>query len=94
MTEISLKFGKETLQMQLRDEILTGVLEGSFPPSPTPAEEQKTIVDSLRNPINSKPLAKIVQPGQKVVIMCSDITPVSYTHLDVYKRQTLRFFLH
>ncbi len=74
MTEISLKFGKETLQMQLRDEILTGVLEGSFPPSPTPAEEQKTIVDSLRNPINSKPLAKIVQPGQKVVIMCSDIT--------------------
>jgi nickel-dependent lactate racemase len=74
MVSVDLKFGKEVLQARFSEDKLRGVLEGDFPPSPTEEEEQAELRRALGEPIGSPSLGEIARPGQKTVIMASDIT--------------------
>ncbi len=71
---VDLKFGKEVLKANFKEENLMAVLRGDFPPSPTKEQETEEILRSIREPIGTQPLSKIAKPGEKVVIMASDIT--------------------
>lgn len=69
MTKIPLKYGTETLTCDLPG---ARVLRPSaIAPAPSP---QELISAALDAPISSPPLAEIVRPGEKVVIVTSDIT--------------------
>lgn len=74
MISVEMKYGKRTIEANFREDNLMGILRGSFPPPPTPEEEIREVERSLREPIGSKSLDEIAKPGQKVVIMASDIT--------------------
>ena len=41
---------------------------------PCVADSRKEIIRALKNPINSKPLAEIVNPGDSVAIVVDDVT--------------------
>ncbi len=71
-----LKYGLITLSAELQAQVLT-----TAPPQepPDPIEE---IRRALTNPIASPPLAEIVSPGERVVIVTSDIT--RYTGSELY----------
>jgi nickel-dependent lactate racemase len=71
-----LKYGLKTLSAELQAQVLT-----TAPPQepPDPIEE---IRRALTNPIASPPLAEIVSPGERVVIVTSDIT--RYTGSELY----------
>ena len=74
MKTVNLKMGREVLTLNIPDKNVQDILHGVFPPEPTPEEEREAVVRSLREPIGSKPLRELAKPGQKVVIMASDIT--------------------
>ena len=82
MKTVNLKMGREVLTLNIPDKNVQDILHGVFPPEPTPEEEREAVVRSLREPIGSKPLRELAKPGQKVVIMASDITPgLSLIHI-------------
>ena len=64
--------GKEQVEISIPDENVMAVLHANLPD--TPLDEQKTIHDSLENPIGSPKLREIVKPGEKIVIVTSDIS--------------------
>ncbi len=74
--KISLKYGSKTLPLEVQAQILTA---GAPLELPDPSEE---ICRALANPIASPSLAEIVQPGEHVVIVTSDIT--RYTGSEIY----------
>ena len=58
----------------------------------TGSDRRKQIVDQIRNsttPVAGKVLAAAYDVSRQVIVQ--DIAPVSYTHLDVYKRQGTAF---
>ncbi|MDY0270076.1 nickel-dependent lactate racemase [Trichloromonas sp.] len=69
MTKISLKYGTETLTCDLPG---ARVLRPAAIAPPLPPTE--LVAAALDAPISSPPLAEIVRPGEKVVIVTSDIT--------------------
>ena len=71
LKEFEFGFGKGTQKVKLPEEHIIDVLEGN----PTPAcDVEKATLDCMRNPIGSKPLQEIVSKGDKVCIVCADIT--------------------
>ena len=50
---------------------------------------RKPITIGISNGLEARPIAMLVQVASQYV---SNIYPVSYTHLDVYKRQTAYVF--
>ena len=64
--------GKEQVEISIPDENVMAVLHANLPD--IPLDEQKTIRESLENPIGSPRLREIVKPGEKVVIVTSDIS--------------------
>lgn len=49
----------------------TDIIEGH----PAPAVDmEKAVLDCLRHPTGTAPLAELVQPGDKVCFVCADIT--------------------
>jgi nickel-dependent lactate racemase len=76
LNKISLKYGSKALSIELKAQVLT-----TSPPQdlPDPAEE---IRRALLNPIASPPLEEIIHPGERIVIITSDIT--RYTASEIY----------
>ena len=64
--------GKGQVEIEIPDGNVMDVLHANLPD--TPLDEQKTILDSLENPIGSPKLREIVRPGEKIVIVTSDIS--------------------
>jgi len=76
-THIQLGYGRERVSFDLPGAVL---LTASLPgPPPNPLEEVRR---SLVEPIGSPTLAEIVRPGEKIVIITSDIT--RYTGSELY----------
>lgn len=67
-----LAYGKQGLMLDLPDDWNVTVIEPRYVPGlPDPAGAMRT---ALQNPISTRPLAEIVQPGDRVGIVFSDIT--------------------
>jgi Uncharacterized conserved protein len=80
MNLISLKYGKSVEEIELPHNVEPLILKGHFKDAAVDHKyELGEIERSLENPIGSKRLQDIVSPGQKVVIMASDITRPSPT---------------
>jgi nickel-dependent lactate racemase len=77
MAELELKYGSRTFACSLDG---ARVLTAATPPAP--ADPAALVHAALRTPIGSPTLDKIVRPGEKVVIVTSDIT--RYTGSEVY----------
>ncbi len=71
---IELKFGRDVLSLEVPEENLLGVITGNFPETPTEEEEREKLRRALRQPLGTRPLCELVRPGERVVIMASDIT--------------------
>lgn len=73
------KYGRAKMTFELPSEqILTEVHIQDFPK----IENLETaVLEAIRQPIGSKPLSEIVQPGQTVAFICNDPTRVANTHL-------------
>ncbi len=76
MGKASLKYGFKTLSLELQAQVLTA---NSPRELPDPAVE---IRRALANPLGTPPLREIVQTGERVVIVTSDIT--RYTGSELY----------
>ena len=77
---MQLKYGHSSLALTLPDSIPVELI--STGRALTAQDEASVIEGALANPIASRPLAEIVRPGQKVVIVTSDITrPCPSDHL-------------
>lgn len=72
MPYISIPYGKDTLGINIPDANFLGC----YPPNTVvfPADENNLLTAAIDNPIGSSPLGEIVKPGQKVAIICDDIT--------------------
>ena len=70
--KVELGFGKGKVELDVNDENLAGVLEPNTLEIHSTGKEE--VRRALGNPIGSKPLKDIVRPGEKVVIVTSDIT--------------------
>jgi lactate racemase len=72
MSTYSLKYGDKSIKFDIEGDVT------SLIPKKTKVIEdkdiEKCIINSIENPINSKPLSKIVNPGEKVLFVVSDIT--------------------
>lgn len=70
--QVELGFGHGSQAVEIPNENLLGILEpNSVPKGLTGGAE---IARALANPIGAKPLRALVQPGQKIAIITSDIT--------------------
>ncbi|MDH3453740.1 MAG: nickel-dependent lactate racemase [Desulfuromonadales bacterium] len=76
MAKVSLKYGAQALQIDLQAQLLTAAAPQKLP---DPTTELRR---ALANPLGSPPLAKLVKPGEHVVIVTSDIT--RYTASEIY----------
>ena len=64
--------GKGQIEVEIPDNNVMDVLHANLPD--IPLDEQNTIKNALENPIGSPRLSEIVKPGEKVVIVTSDIS--------------------
>ncbi|MCK4508929.1 MAG: DUF2088 domain-containing protein, partial [Desulfuromonadales bacterium] len=71
-----MKYGSDILQIDLQASVLTADAPQNLP---DPTEE---IRRALANPLGTLPLAEIVQPGEQIIIITSDIT--RYTGSEIY----------
>ncbi|MHC1770845.1 MAG: nickel-dependent lactate racemase [Flexilinea sp.] len=70
--KIPFGFGASEISLDIPDKNLMGVLRAN--PAGQIGDETQIISVALEHPINSRKLREIVQPGEKVVIITSDIT--------------------
>jgi len=72
MTTFYLKYGMELKELMIDDKNFAGMIN----PNETKAvhRSMKELREALENPISSKKLKDIVNRGEKVVIVTSDIT--------------------
>lgn len=72
MADFKLKYGQTSIQLSLPEERIIEVVEGAdYPAIEHPAE---AFVEALNNPVGTKALKDIVQAGETVCIVVSDIT--------------------
>jgi lactate racemase len=72
-------FGKQTMQFSLPPGMcVTQAVSKQFPPV---EDEQIAIADALAHPIGTLPLREMVQPGNKVCIVYTDVTRSCPDHL-------------
>ena len=80
LKEFEFGFGKTTQKVSLPEEHILDILEGA----PTPAcDVEAATLECMRHPIGSKPLTEVVSKGDKVCIVCADITRI-WNHSDQY----------
>lgn len=72
MPEFVLKYGQTVQRLTVPAESLVGVVAPR--PVPAPAPGEVLVQEALARPVGGPPLAERVRPGQKVVILASDIT--------------------
>ena len=77
MKTFSLPFGKGTQTVSLDEAHVLYDLHGN--PVDAVADEQEAIRQALRHPIGSAPLKDVVQAGDTVAIIVSDITRLVHT---------------
>jgi len=80
MLNFSLKLGKDRVEYNIEDKNFLGLLETE---KIYELSEEEVIKKSLSNPISSKRLSSIVNKGEKVCIVVSDITRM-YQHPNVF----------
>ncbi len=72
MHDIELKLGKKKVSFQMPSELILGTInltkDGALP------SEEAIVLDSLRNPIGTKPLQQLIQPNDRICIIISDVT--------------------
>ena len=71
MKEYTFGFGAGTQSVMLPEEHVSDVLEGKAVPA---VDVKEATIDCMRHPIGTKPLAEIVKPGEKVCLVCADVT--------------------
>jgi lactate racemase len=71
MKEYTFGFGTGTQSVMLPEEHVSDLLEGKAVPA---VDVKAATIDCMRHPIGSKPLAEIVHPGEKVCLVCADVT--------------------
>ncbi len=69
---ISLGYAKEKIEVNIPEKNLQGILAPKAPQASL--SEEESVHQALLNPIGSPLLKEIVKPGEKVVIVTSDIT--------------------
>lgn len=70
--KLSLGYGKGNVELEVAETNLVGILE---PHTPVISQSEKDVIfEALQNPIRSNPLSHCMNPGEKVVIVTSDIT--------------------
>ena len=80
LKEFEFGFGHGTQKVSLPEEHILDVLEGN----PTPAcDVKEATLECMRHPIGSKPLQEIVSKGDKVCIVCADVTRI-WNHSDQF----------
>lgn len=80
LKEFKFGFGTGTQSVMLPEEHISDVIEGN----PTPAVDVKeATLECMRHPIGSAPLTEIVHKGDKVCIVCADVTR-SWNHSDQF----------
>lgn len=73
-------YGMGTQTVRLPEEAVQEVIEGR----PAPAVDvAAATVDALRRPIGSRPLADLVHPGDRVCLLCADVTR-SWNHSEQF----------
>lgn len=72
MKEYKLKYGKTTQSVMLDEKKVLQVIDA--PAGEKITDVKKAVLNAVRSPIKSAPLKDIVQKGDKVVILVSDIT--------------------
>lgn len=70
--KIALGYAKEKVEVNIPDNHLQGVLTPTTPQ--VTLSEEEILQQAFRSPIGSPPLSEMVKPGEKVVIITSDIT--------------------
>lgn len=80
LKEFEFGFGRGVQKVSLPEEHILDVLEGN----PTPACDVKaSTLECMRHPIGSKPLQEVVSKGDKVCIVCADVTR-TWNHSDQF----------
>jgi lactate racemase len=72
----SLPYGKEQWDFSLREDFMVSTLEANA--SQPLANLNQAVREALDTPIGAPPLGQIIKPGEKVVIVTSDITRLSF----------------
>jgi nickel-dependent lactate racemase len=67
-----LKFGKEKVRVEIRDENLLGVLKSRDVPSAS--TEDEAVLNALENPIGSPRVCEMIKPKETVCIVTCDLT--------------------
>lgn len=78
MQHFAYPYGKTTLEFDLPTEQI--VQEVKIKQMPVLPDIKTAVLEAIRNPINSKPLREIVQPGQTVCFIANDPTRVARTY--------------
>ena len=80
LKEFQFGFGMGTQSVMLPEEHISDVIEGN----PTPAVDvEAATLECMRHPIGSAPLVEVVHPGDKVCIVCADVTRI-WNHSDQF----------
>jgi len=74
---VSIPYGEKKIEFEIPRKNLCEILTPSKVTS-LPSEEEE-ITKALNNPIGTKPLEKIVHPGDKVTLICEDISRFAHT---------------
>ena len=80
LKEFKFGFGTGYQSVMLPEEHISDVIEGN--PTPDVDVEQATL-ECMRHPIGSAPLVNVVKPGDKVCIVCADVTR-TWNHSDQF----------
>ena len=80
LKEFKFGFGTGYQSVMLPEEHISDVIEGN--PTPDVDVEQATL-ECMRHPIGSAPLVDVVKPGDKVCIVCADVTR-TWNHSDQF----------
>jgi len=74
---LQIPFGRSELPVEIDDRAIGAVLK---PKSTSVQEGEMTLREALRQPLGTDPLRDIARPGQKVVIVTSDLTRPCPSH--------------
>ncbi|MHC1759099.1 MAG: nickel-dependent lactate racemase [Negativicutes bacterium] len=79
LKEYSYRYGDGEASFKIDQDLVIDELDIKyFPPV---SDSAATILEAIRNPIDSKPLREIVKAGQKVAFICNDSTRVASSQL-------------
>jgi len=69
---LQLAYGRDGLEIELPEDAQVTIIEPQFVPGL--ADERDAIITALRSPLETPPLCELVQPGDTVAVVFSDLT--------------------